>query len=160
MLYTKLRGMATGPVRLTEPAHQHLTVHFLGATAETALPDLCRHAADICCQRKRFPISLNRLTFQPVGPAPRMLWLQGERNRAFSELVAAFRNAMPTAESRFPQPHVTLARFKSFRQPPVHLPELSPVTFVVDAVELWQSFTLPQGARYQCLQRWPLQAPT
>ncbi|MCS6991381.1 MAG: RNA 2',3'-cyclic phosphodiesterase [Chitinophagales bacterium] len=156
MLFGLLRHRVAATVRLTEPMYQHITVHFLGSMPEQQLPELCERAALLCEKQEAFTLSFTHLTYVPSAHRPQMIWLQGEPHDAFNHLVAAFRTQFPTGEQRPPLPHVTLARMKTLRRPPMPLPAIKPIHVEVHEIHLWQSLTLPQGARYEPLHRWPL----
>ncbi|MCS6916410.1 MAG: RNA 2',3'-cyclic phosphodiesterase [Chitinophagales bacterium] len=151
-----LRRKTSQPIRWVLPEQQHVTVHFLGSVEEEQLPELCRKAEALCQQHQPFTLLLDHLTYVPSAQSPSMIWLRGQPSESFNQLAWSFRRRFPTGENRTPLPHVTLARLKGFRQPPVTLPRINALSLAVHSVELWQSFTLPEGARYQRLHRWPL----
>lgn len=140
--------------RQLKPEQIHLTLRFVGeVNPETAS----------CLQQAAGNISLPsfELVFDTLGywPRPRVVWSMPSRTPAtLTELAAQLEHACVScglaAEKRAYVPHLTLVR--NARQAPAH-GTMKPLPWPVEAFALIQSETLPQGAVYTELRRWPLQ---
>ena len=101
-----------------------------------------------------FELVLDRLG---VFRRARVLWIGAEAPRPLTELAAGLRAAAAACglqpEERPFVPHVTLARKI---RPGLRLPRPEPVRWVVESFVLVASETLPGGAEYRILRRWPL----
>lgn len=140
--------------RQLKPEQIHLTLRFIGSVeAETAT----------CLQQAAGEITLPRfeLEFDTLGywPRPRVVWCMPSRIPApLAELAAKLEQVCVScgleAEKRSYVPHLTLQR--NARQAPVR-GTMKPLLWPVEAFALIRSETLPQGAVYTELHRWPLQ---
>jgi len=140
--------------RHLKPEQIHLTLRFIGPVDP--------HVA-ACLQQAAGNISLPRfeLAFDILGywPRPRVVWSMPSRfpptlSALASQLEQACVNCGIAAEKRAYVPHLTLLR--NARQAPA-IVTMSSLQWPVDAFSLIRSETLPQGAVYTELQRWPLQ---
>ena len=146
-------AVGDGPGRPVARDKLHLTLCFLGGVdAGTA----------VCLEQAagRVAVPPFTLTFDSLGhwARPQVLWLgAGETPEELSELVRQLRRAQADCglkpEGRPFQAHLTLAR-KVRRRP--SLPEVAPVHWPVSDFALVASETLPEGARYEVVGRWPL----
>ncbi len=139
--------------RALKPEQIHLTLRFIGPVG----PDTA-----ICLQQAAKGISLPRfeMIFDILGywPRPRVVWSMPSQVPApLSDLAAQLEQACVhcglAAEKRAYAPHLTLVR--NARQAPA-IVTMKPRHWPVDAFALVRSETLPQGAVYTELQRWPL----
>lgn len=131
----------------------HLTLCFLGGVdAETRA---CVEQAAAAVAVPPFTLTFDRLGY---WARPGVLWLGADETPArLSELVAQLRRVQAGCgskpEGRPFRAHLTLAR-KVRRRP--RLPEVAPLLWPVEAFTLVASETLPGGARYEVVARWPL----
>ncbi len=140
--------------RALKPEQIHLTLRFIGSVE----PDTA-----LCLQQAADKISLPRfeLLFDILGywPRPKVVWsMPSQSPPVLSDLAARLEQACVTcglaAENRAYVPHLTLLR--NARQAPAR-GTMQPLRWPVEAFALIRSETLPQGAVYTELQRWPLQ---
>jgi len=134
----------------------HLTLVFVGSV-DGAVQACLESAAD-GVDGAAFTLALDRLGH---FPRPRVIWAGASQvPPALSALVRDLGRALLPCgyhpESRPFQAHVTLMR-KAGRGPSVG--ELDPLAWPVEDFALVESLTLPEGARYRVLHRWPLAAP-
>jgi RNA 2',3'-cyclic 3'-phosphodiesterase len=137
--------------RLTREENIHLTLAFLGE----ADPARSRAAAaTVAASPHSLPLTRARY-WRPS----RILWVGPERTPAALEALAASLHAALAAEGfvleeRPFAAHVTLLRKA---RPPRSLPALPTLEWPVDEFALVRSATLPEGSRYETLERFPLQ---
>ena len=149
-----LNELQTCRGRRLKPEQIHLTLRFIGPVKEDVATCLQEAASRI-----RLPAF--ELMFDTLGywPRPRVVWSMPSRvPSALTELVATLERlcvgcGLPS-ETRAYSPHLTLLRNVRRRPPETSMP---PLHWPVDAFALIRSETLPEGAVYTELQRWPLQ---
>lgn len=149
------RAIALKDARWTPPGNMHLTLVFLGSVADDKLPGILRELDHLT--PPRLHLRINRfgvfaragVLFAEVEPTPALLRLQADVAAAMARC-----GFPPDSDDRPYNPHITVARVRaaarlSDRQaaPPGSLPR----TFEADCVHLYQSRTLPEGARYEVL---------
>lgn len=132
----------------------HLTLSFIGGVDEST--------AD-CLQQMSSAIQLPsfHLTFDQLGyfPRPKVIWLGSDTfPEALQQLVDAINSGMGECglepERRPFSPHLTLMR----KVPKgVMLDDVQPLEWSVNDFCLVESNTLPEGAVYRVISRWPLQ---
>ena len=135
----------------------HITLAFLGPVPRGQRD--CYEQAAAGIEAQAFTLSLQRIGH---WPKPRILWLGPSQQP--EELLALVQNlnvALSTCgfapETRPYQAHMTLAR-KVDR--PLPLLDIEPIDWQVDSFALVKSVTAPDGACYQVLEHWSLQAKT
>lgn len=148
-------GLPRGAVRWVKPNRMHLTLRFLGDTAEANVPHLAQALDQAMAAQRPFQLRLGELGCFPNRKRPRVLWvgLSGD----VAQLQAIKRGLddalVPlgiSAETKPYKPHLTLGRVKDARalsglnwQTPV-----APKTWPVSAVALIESNLTPQGPIY------------
>lgn len=161
-----------GQVRWVDPGGAHLTLKFLGPTAQDAVPGVEAAMRSALAELAIGPLRLttSHVGFFPGPRVPRVVWwgLEGDLAR-----TAQLRDALeatiaplgwPT-EARPFAPHLTLGRLRPTASPAeragvgrvlgqVWTPD--PVAFEVDRVSLMLSELGPGGARYTRLAGVPL----
>ena len=131
----------------------HNTLKFLGSVTPEQLTCIRQVAEGV--RAGPFTLSLDRLGH---FPRPRVIWLGASQlPAALRELVQQLERGLagcgfPT-ERRPYQAHVTLMR--KARQPPRE-ETCQPLSWQVADFVLVESQTLPSGAEYQVIGRWPL----
>ena len=159
-------------VRWVDPAGAHLTLKFLGPTAETAVAGVEAAMREALDGRAGGPLRLatTHVGFFPGPRVPRIVWLglEGDLERlgamrdALEESIAPL--GWPT-EARPFAPHLTLGRLRPQASPAeragvgrvlgqVWAPDR--LAFEVDQVSLMLSELGPAGARYTRLAGVPL----
>jgi 2'-5' RNA ligase len=148
-------------LRRVRPELLHVTLAFLGQTADDRVADVVAACTDAAADRAPFAVTLDRAGRFPESGAPRVVWLGiGEGATESAGLAVAIRRALgarglPFDDKPF-RPHVTLARVKEDADQPtaraiaatteqLHVPALG---FTVEAVIPFESFLSPKGPRY------------
>lgn len=155
-----LRGL---PVRWADPAGIHLTLQFLGETAEGSVPPLL--AALAAVPATTFPLRLAGLGAFPNLRQPRVVWagLDGDL-AALARLQAAVLAATAplgfVPEERPFRPHLTLGRVRQEAGPEERraigraverAAALAPLSWEAAGPTLYQSTLTPRGAVYKAL---------
>lgn len=131
----------------------HSTLAFLGAVPEARLALAASAAAQL--KEPAFQLVLDRLEHWPKQAV--LCATCAHAPPAAGELAAELWKLLAhqgfARDSKPYRPHVTLARKV---QRPHALGDMHPVEWLVDEFALVESVTLPAGAQYSVLQRWPL----
>ncbi len=147
------RVVREGGGRPVVAANLHLTLAFPGSVGAEV---------GVCLEGIAAAISLSgfTLTLDHAGywPGPRVSWLGiSETPPALRELARRLNAGMAACglepERRPFAPHLTVAR-KALRGP--QQPAVEPLVWTVTDFVLVESLTLPEGAQYRVLRRWPL----
>lgn len=143
--------------RVMAPESLHLTLAFLGDTAEERLPELISLAGPLAATAPPFTLRLDGFGYWPHN---HIVWASCREIAApLRELAGAFKRELgahqfPT-EARPFHPHVTLLR--KVRAPPPALDAMPPFETTVNEFRLVESVSLPGGGiRHDALVRWPL----
>jgi 2'-5' RNA ligase len=135
----------------------HITLAFLGNVDEVMAQ--CAREAAQQANAAPFSLKLDRLGF---FARPRVVWLAPATVPAPLQALYQRLNQNLASQCQFEpdrrpfRPHMTLIR--KCRKPPPR-EALAPVDWPVADFALVASETLPEGARYRVLTRWPLTAP-
>jgi 2'-5' RNA ligase len=150
------------PGRAVPPGSWHLTLRFLGDTPREARERLVGElrAAPL---GEAFPLELAGLGAFPRPARASVLWAGvGEGEAALRALAAKVEGAVQRAgfpaEPRPFSPHLTLSRIQPPRDVRALLERATPLTerFTVDAVVLFRSHLGRGPARYEAVERFPL----
>lgn len=141
-------------VRRLAPTQIHLTLFYLGPSDAEQRGCAERVAATV--ETPPFTLALSRLGH---WPRPRVGWIAPDASPPpLSALVSQLQPGLGECGFRIdPRPwqaHLTLVR--KLRQPPRNDSLEEPLLWPVDEFVLVESQTLPGGAEYRILQRWPL----
>jgi 2'-5' RNA ligase len=146
-------------VRLVAPEALHVTLVFLGYRPEKEIPRIAELVRASVPAGE--PPELAATGVKPLPPRrPRLfaLDLEDDGGRAVA-VQAALSDAFAAEKLYVPEkrpfwPHVTLARVKrSAPAAPLEPPPPPSAPWRADAVTLYRSTLLPQGARYDALER-------
>ena len=104
-------------VRWVKPHLIHLTLRFLGDTAESTLPSLFNALDETVAQHNAFSLNLDQLGCFPNCKRPRVIWvgLQGQLdalNTLKREIDEALQRLGWDQEDKAFRPHLTLGRVK------------------------------------------------
>lgn len=152
----------------TYPATEnlHITLHFLGATAVSRLPELIR--AFEAVEMPYLTLRLKQLGYFPTDHKARVAMVSLEGDTAllvdlYDRLAIELKSLGFRMDHRKYVPHVTIARFKfpprgeciedAFHTANPLLATVEP--FVVKQFTLYESTLDPKGARYAPLGRFP-----
>lgn len=163
-----LRIPVTG-ARWANPKQLHITLRFLGATAEDALPDVQARLATV--SQRAFRLRLCGTGVFPEaragqpGKPPKVLWLGLEPAHDLARLKRAVDTALAAdAEAQPFAPHLTLARFSARPDPTLSgfLSKFQGYTSAygwVRSFHLYQSTLRREGALHACVASYPLTEP-
>lgn len=103
-------------LRWIEPQAWHLTLAFLGPTAETEIPRLIDALNGVASDHAPFTIPTGGLGAFPSRREVRILWFGlADRSRRLAELAIAVRNAVGCETASPFRAHLTLARARGDR---------------------------------------------
>jgi 2'-5' RNA ligase len=152
-------GIPDKGVRWVAPENMHLTLRFLGDTAEDKLPQISAELDTITSQFQPFSLHLDQLGCFPNPKRPRVIWvsLAGALTplQAIQKSIETAVNSLGWKREKRPfRPHLTLGRVRdkvhaaplSFEQ------RLNPMEFSVTAVNLIESQLQPTGPIYTIRQ--------
>ncbi len=161
------RGFKQG-VRWVPADNVHLTVKFLGEVNEAMLPAVKDALAAAAAAAAPFELAFGGGGCFPNPREPRVVWLgvtTGEeeaRTLAAAVEKAVVAAGFPSEEKAF-RPHVTLGRVKDPRPGAAAvaakvraLADFATPAAVITTLVLYRSVTLPDGARYDEVARFPL----
>ena len=147
------RATAPKDARWIPPSNMHLTLSFLGSVADEKLPAILHELDHLRPPQVRLRVTRlgtfprTGVLFAEVEPTPALLQLQ-------SDVAAAMARCGFPPDARLYNPHITIARLRTATRLPDRQLTLSPSaprTFDADCVNLYQSRTLPEGARYEVI---------
>lgn len=140
-------------IKWMRPHNLHLTVYFIGNIPSEKTEELIARVSSLLCIQQRFSLAFESLVLAPAHK-PRMIWAKYARHDQFTQLVNQIHHAlqpMVRSSNRFyypdPVPHITLARFHSFKAyRDIRLPRdiLFP-SVEYKGCELWES--IPVGGQ-------------
>jgi len=147
-------------VRWVAPENIHLTLRFLGDTAETQIAALSQGLEAIAAGYQAFTLTLGKSGTFPSGRRAKVIWtgLTDERG-SLSELqqkveALVLQQGWEPEERAF-RPHLTLGRVRRGIRAPTEnwLEHPPPMEFEVQEIELVSSLLKPGGAEYRTLCR-------
>lgn len=144
--------------KATRPESIHLTLAFLGAVAESRLPQLARTAAGL--RAAPFELQIDRLGYWShnrllwagcSAPPPELLGLA----QALQQQLAAAGFGVADAGRPF-VPHLSLLRKLPAAHPPQILPSIAPLAWSCTGFVLVRSQLSASGPEYKILAEFPL----
>lgn len=141
-------------LRWTAAHNRHMTLAFLGETADNALQNLLQHFTDAYAHEHATPFELTALTRFPEAqgailaavntPSPALLKLYQATKTLLTQCQVVF-------EERDYHPHITLARIRSPRQLHARFDQRIALQLQIDHICLYQSVVTQHGREYQVL---------
>jgi 2'-5' RNA ligase len=155
-----LRDRVPG-ARWTRPGGRHLTLAFLGSVDDDRVGEISEALRAPASRHASFEASFEEIGGFPNLRRPRVLWIGvGEGAEPMAALALDIESALEPLgfepEGRPFQGHLTLARFKEPRAFDVPAAAVQLDRFSVNEIVLFQSRLHPKGARYDVLERFPL----
>lgn len=155
LVHRTRKALRAGGGRPVAPESVHLTLAFLGSLDAAA--QACMEAAADAVHGQGFTLVLDAMGHFPRA---RVIWAGASSvPSALGDLVQTLTRALLPCgfrpETRPFQAHLTLMR-KAGRGP--HPGGFEPLAWAVSDFALVESLTLPEGAQYRVLRRWPLQS--
>ncbi|MDP6570107.1 MAG: RNA 2',3'-cyclic phosphodiesterase [Candidatus Marinimicrobia bacterium] len=142
----------------------HITLSFLGSVPVNQIQDLCENL-ESTVQSRFFPIEIRGSGVFPSPKSPQVFWLGVGEGRTelkklhheVNETTAPFKG---TGKKTGYAPHITIARTKGIPRKIDVLPFLnivySPVEFMINSINLYESVLMPGGSQYTILNEFPL----
>lgn len=144
-------ALAEPAVRRVPPDNYHVTLKFIGETAEAAVPELLSTVADL--EGGAIVTQVWRFVGFPRPAAARLVVGELRPEPRLQAWAAALETALGTADRTF-RPHVTLARFR--RPVAFHVREFErPVRLDLQPPALYRSEQTGGGVRYRRLTAAP-----
>jgi len=172
------------PIRWTKKENLHITLVFLGYLTDEELLEICKITKEVASRNQPFSINLNKIYYGPPkkmpysetssltgrlakgeNRPPRMIWVEGEKSKEFTQLRDDLEKSLRgsekvrfSPENRAFSPHITLGRIKAweFRQiEPEERPEVNEdinLSFEVNSIEVMESELKRGGAEYSILE--------
>jgi len=152
------------PVRWTPTANIHITLAFIGHVDDDETYEICKVVKKIASIHNPFTINLEKIILGPPNKPPRMLWVEGEKNKELAEFKDALESSLLDSQSNGYEkkeirafcPHITLGRIKQgLWQKLVPQPEINEIfnfSFQVETIEIMQSNLKRSGAEYSILE--------
>ena len=153
-------------VKWIPPENLHLTLKFLGSTAEILLAGVNDALSAVVVSYKPFCIKIEDTGFFPNRKNPRICWIGLEDDAGIlKSLHADVENAMKRlgfkSEDRGFNPHLTIGRVRSRRGMIAVMNELDHYKdrafgdVMVENIKIMKSELKPKGAEYTCLYEVP-----
>jgi 2'-5' RNA ligase len=156
-------------LRRVKAENLHVTLAFLGQTADDRLDDVTAAAREAASPVGRFTLAFDRAGRFPERGKPRVVWLaMAEGAPRVLELGAGVYAGLRSRGLRFDDrplaPHLTLARVADDASAPeartvgaaVEGLEVGRLAFAVTEIAVVQSVLSPKGPRYTALAKVPL----
>ena len=149
----------------TLPENLHVTLVFLGATAEEKIPEITQKVADVVTRHAAFKLKIRGIDGFPQITQARVLFLGVQRSQAILDLQAELESSLKPPDLREAgyQPHLTIARL---RNPKSCRDLVSPFTHIdlgkqdVSEIILFSSELRSGLVYYEKVQRFQLGAET
>jgi 2'-5' RNA ligase len=154
-------------LRWTRPDSWHVTLAFLGETAESVLPELRVRLQRAARRHPSLELSISGVGAFPAAVQARVLWagIHGDQRAlqalAWSVAAGARRAGAPPPDERSARgyrPHLTLARCKvpsDLRSVTASLADLTGTAWTAGQIHLIRSYLQPRP-HYETLDSWPL----
>jgi 2'-5' RNA ligase len=141
---------------------QHITLRFLGATAEPLVQSVSDMLAGIAQETSAFSLEMNKLGIFGSRYAPRVIWLGFEQFEAYQQLFNKIEKLLITMgfEANYGNmvPHLTLGRIKKMDNKKrfwswfEEHKTIEPQKVIFNELTLFQSFLKPEGPAYKPLK--------
>ena len=162
-------------LRWTRPESLHVTLHYFGVTAQTAIADHQSALGAIVQATREIPVCLKEITLFPQHRQARGLWVEvedptGALYELHSNLVRKLQQLGLSVDRRRFRPHITLGRIPSrlrgslcreaaeILQQFATTQSLDMTADTIAQVHWYQSVQQPGGNLYRPLVTWPLTA--
>lgn len=151
-------------VRWIAPEKLHITGLFLGDVGDDQQQAVQDAVQKVAQQTQPFHLRFQTYIFAPPNRKPRMIWARFHNNDDFTHFHFSLREQighhLPLEEApKEPIPHVTLARFKPFRnnnQVDLRQTETPDMALPVAHCEIWASERHEDGAHYRTVSTFQL----
>lgn len=140
-------------VKWVKPENIHLTLRFLGDTDPAKVADLSAGLDEIAAQRAAIALRLGQVGAFPNLRRARVLWVgleeEGEQLHKLRRAVEHLARSLGwEREAQQFKPHLTLGRVREGGRVFPEVPEVPPLAFRADRLELIESRLKPAGPEY------------
>lgn len=134
-----LRKDVSIPGKWTKRENLHLTVHFFGATPADKIDDMSRKIDKAVHGLKPFELEMDKIMWKK-GRYDQMIWAKLNSHVCFREMARNLYSALEIDSSKYPTPHITLARVKQkdFQTDEMNI-SLEGLVLPVKQIEFWES---------------------
>lgn len=152
------------PVRWTPPENLHVTLVFIGWVTQKQVKRIVKVGQKLVQKHNPFSIKLHTICLGPPNKPPRMIWVEGERNKEVVQLKRGLEAALVKVdntglnkkESRTYHPHITLGRinkkqWRKLKQQP-QINEKISIKVPVNSIEVMESELKRTGAEYSVVE--------
>jgi RNA 2',3'-cyclic 3'-phosphodiesterase len=150
-----------GDIKWVMPENVHVTLKFLGETAEDMVPKISASLSAVTASYKPFSIKIHGTGVFPNRKNPRVIWVGLEDSEMLKGLNDDIENAVSSfgyrKEDKEFRPHLTIGRVRSRRGMITVVNELDNFKerdfgeLLVDRIKFMKSELRPKGAEYTCL---------
>ena len=142
----------------------HITLSFLGSVPINRIQELSNNL-ETSIQSGYFPIEITGSGVFPTPKSPKIFWLgvgdgRTKLEKLHHEVIAATAPFKGTGKKTVFAPHITIARTIGNPRKIDVLPFLnivySPVEFMINSINLYESVLMPGGSQYTVLNEFPL----
>lgn len=148
------------PVRWTKEDNLHLTLVFIGYVEDEGLLKILETTRKIAKNSQPFSIHFQRVLLGPPDRAPRMFWVEGEKNQELSVLKNNLEKELSGLKSKQElrefKVHITIGRIKMLEwrqlQKKPRIEEKISLTVPVNSIEVMESKLKPTGPDYFVLE--------
>ena len=150
-----------GDIKWVIPENVHVTLKFLGDTAEEMLPKISASLSAVISSYKPFSVKVHGTGVFPNRRNPRVVWVGLEDSEILKSVNGDIENAMSAfgyeKDDREFRPHLTIGRVSSRRGMISVINQLDNFRekdfgeLLVDGIKLMKSELRPKGAEYTCL---------
>jgi len=157
------------PARWTKPENIHLTLVFLGNTADRELKEVRKLMDGVGERHAPFSLTLEEVSYGPSPSNPRMVWAklsESDNLRALQEdtekTLGNSQQLSYIPEKRDFTSHLTLARLREWefkKMPPEERPDIEEtlsISFLVESIDIMESKLKRGGAEYTLAARFLL----
>jgi len=157
------------PVRWTKKDSLHLTLVFIGYADDNQVLEICQVLRQAAKSVEPFTLSFRKVILGPGAKSPRMIWLEGEKNKELANLKNIVEDSLLEAspglirkDVKTFNPHITLARLKETAQKNLEgfewekIQEPLEFKLPVQTIELMESDLRSDGAEYVVLESFEL----
>lgn len=126
-------------VRWVPERNLHITLHFIGQTPLSDIPQLMQEISAIASRASPFMMSFENLRVIRKNRKPVMIWASLKEEKKYLQIAKNLKEALQGDSSKASLAHVTLARIKGRFGNIPPLPQLKRLAFSVSHIDLMES---------------------
>jgi len=146
--------------RWVQPEKIHITLRFLGDTKQEQLEKIINDTENNLQNIESFSINIGNVALFPPNN-PHVISIESTLNEQLAKVYYQVNKAVVSngfaAEKRAYLPHLTLARIKTYRPPPLpQVPINIPNKLTVTTINYYQSILTDHGSEYHIIKQFKL----